>query len=377
MTFMNNRLEPDSAEPLSPVYARVDALRPQVQQPNSPWTVVVGLIGVLVIGVSVFTTLSHSREARAQPTPLKLADQPAPAWSQGLTTLLAQNTSQPPAPLAAQAPPPPAPIPAPAAPVVVAPDPSEANWKAPAVVVDLGDNSAAGAARAIGQTGVAGAPVAGGSGPQLNPDERFAARISGSNTETARAVQMRDLSRIVPQGFVVPATLETAIDSDLPGSVRAMVSRDVRGFDGKDVLIPRGSTIIGQYRSAAAIGQKRAFVVWSRIITPTGVSIDVGSPATDELGRGGLSGKADEHFFERFGSAILLSVISAGVDAAGRSNGNSTELVIGSATQANQVASIALQKQIDIPTTIRVPQGAPVQVSVARDLDFSGVAPYR
>jgi type IV secretion system protein VirB10 len=376
MASMNDRLVIDSAETLSPVYARAEALRPQVQQPNSPWTVVVGLIGVLVIGVSVFTTLSHSREARAQPTPLKLADQPAPAWSQGLTTLLAQNTAQPPAPLAAQAPPQPAPIPAPAAPAVVAPDPSEANWKAPAVVVDLGDNSAAGATRALGQTGVAGAPVAGG-GPQLNADERFAARISGSNTETARAVQMRDLSRIVPQGFVVPATLETAIDSDLPGSVRAMVSRDVRGFDGKDVLIPRGSTIIGQYRSAAAIGQKRAFVVWSRIITPTGVSIDVGSPATDELGRGGLSGKADEHFFERFGSAILLSVISAGVDAAGRSNGNSTELVIGSATQANQVASIALQKQIDIPTTIRVPQGAPVQVSVARDLDFSGVAPYR
>ena len=186
---------------------------------------------------------------------------------------------------------------------------------------------------------------------------------------------MRDLSRIVPQGFVVPATLETAIDSDLPGSVRAVVSRDVRGFDGAQVLIPRGSHLIGQYRSAAAIGQKRAFVVWSRIITPSGVSIDVGSPATDELGRGGLAGKADEHFFERFGASILLSVISAGVDAAGRSNGNSTELVIGSANQANQVASIALQKQIDIPTTIRVPQGAAVQVSVARDLDFSGVAP--
>ena len=183
---------------------------------------------------------------------------------------------------------------------------------------------------------------------------------------------MRDLSRVVPQGFVIPAVLETAIDSDLPGSVRAVVSRDVRGFDGSQVLIPRGSKLIGQYRSAAAVGQTRAFVVWSRLITPTGVSVDVGSPATDQLGRGGLAGKADTHFFERFGAAILLSVVSAGVEAASHGN-NNTSLVIGSGGQASQVASIALQKQIDIPTTIRVPQGAPVQVSVVRDLDFSGV----
>ncbi|MBS0360000.1 MAG: type IV secretion system protein VirB10 [Proteobacteria bacterium] len=374
--FASDRHEDRGPDGLSPVYARAEARRPQVQQPDSPWTLVAGVLGAVVIGVSVFSSLSHSREAHAQPTPLKLADQPAPAWSQGLTTLLAQNTAQPPAPMAQTPPSAPIPAPAVATPTVIAPDPSEANYKAPAVVVDLGDNSVGGGARAIGQTGVAGAPVA-GSGPQLNADERFAARVTSSNTETARAIQMRDLSHVVPQGFVVPATLETAIDSDLPGSVRAVVSRDVRGFDGKAVLIPRGSHIIGQYRSAAAIGQKRAFVVWSRIITPDGVSIDVGSPATDELGRGGLSGKADSHFFERFGSAILLSVISAGVDAAGRGSGNNTELVIGSATQANQVASIALQKQIDIPTTIRVPQGAPVQVSVARDLDFSGVASYR
>lgn len=369
---------PLAADPaLSPVYARAEASRPRVSQPSSPWTTVAGVLGAVALGVLVFTTLSHGRAAHAQPTPLKLPDQPEPAWAQGMKTLLAQNTAQPP-PMAAPTPAPLAPAPAPMT-APPPPDPSEVNWKAPAVVVDLADNATPTVTR-VAQTGVAGAPAAGAAvveDNKLNADERFAARVSGSSAETARATQMRDLSRIVPQGFVVPATLETAIDSDLPGSVRAVVSRDVRGFDGAQVLIPRGSHIIGQYRSAAAIGQTRAFVVWSRIITPSGVSVDVGSPATDDLGRGGVAGKADSHFFERFGSAILLSVISAGVDAAGRSNGNNTELVIGSATQANQVAAIALQKQIDIPTTIRVPQGAPVQVSVARDLDFSGVAPYR
>ena len=103
----------------------------------------------------------------------------------------------------------------------------------------------------------------------------------------------------------------------------------------------------------------------------------MGSPATDRLGRGGLEGQADSRFFQRFGASILLSVVSGGIDAVARGGSNNTALVIGSPTQAQNVAAIALQKQIDIPTTIRVAQGAPVQVSVARDLDFSGVAPAR
>jgi type IV secretion system protein VirB10 len=283
--------------------------------------------------------------------------------------MIAQN--QTPTPVAQAAAPP---TPAAAGPTPAIPDPAETHWRAPAVVVDLSEPGGPAAAK-LGQPAVPGAGPA--EDPRLNPEERFAARVSGSLAESTRATQMRDLGRVIPQGFVIPAVLETAIDSDLPGSVRAVVSRDVRGFDGAQVLIPRGSKLIGQYRSAAAVGQTRAFVVWSRIITPQGVSIDVGSPATDQLGRGGLAGSADTHFFQRFGASILLSVISAGVDAATRSSGSTTALVIGSSGQANQVAAIALQKQIDIPTTIRVAQGAPVQVSVARDLDFSGVAPAR
>jgi type IV secretion system protein VirB10 len=160
----------------------------------------------------------------------------------------------------------------------------------------------------------------------------------------------------------------------LPGFVRAVVSRDVRSFDGTTVLVPRGSKLIGQYRSGVALSQTRAFVVWSRIITPDGVSIDIGSPGTDQLGRGGLEGETDTHFFARFGSAILLSVMGAGLEALAQPSNNTTSIVIGSQQQASQVASIALQKQIDIPVTIKVPQGTPVQVFLTRDLDFAGVA---
>jgi len=355
---------------MSPVYTRAERLRPQVSQPSSPWTLVMGLGGVGLLGLVAFTTLSNGREARAaQLVPLRTAhiERPAPAY---MTLAQAQ-----PAPAPA-----PAPQPAPSAPAAPQPtsqDPPESHWRAPAVVVDLSEANPATPAQKLQQ---AAGPVATGEDTRLNPEERFAARVTSSSADTARATQMRDLGRIVPQGFVIPAVLETAIDSDLPGAVRAVVSRDVRGFDGAQVLIPRGSKLIGQYRSAAAIGQTRAFVIWSRIITPAGVSIDVGSPATDRLGRGGLAGTADTHFFERFGSSILLTLVTAGAEylAQGHNNGGgNTALVIGSAGQANQLATVALQKQIDIPTTIRVPQGAPVQVSVVRDLDFSGVAPAR
>ncbi|WP_165843970.1 type IV secretion system protein VirB10 [Phenylobacterium kunshanense] len=351
----------------SPVFARGQTSAPRVRQSNSPITLWAGGLGACILGFVVFNGLSSGREAQAQPQKTATA-RPVVA----------------PAPQAAPAPPPapaPAAAPAPVALIPTAPtaNPSEAHWRAPAMVVDFstqGDAAAVQLAQAA--TAPAGAPPA-AAGPSDDPgasaDERFAARVTRGAGDTARATQMYNLGRTVPQGTVIAAVLETAIDSDLPGSVRGVVSRDVRSFDGSRVLIPRGSKLIGQYKSAVAVGQTRAFVVWTRIITPTGVTIEVGSPATDRLGRGGLPGEVDTHFFRRFGGSILLSVVSAGSQALANSASGSdnTTLVIGSPAQASQVASQALQKQMDIPDTIRVPQGVPVQVFVARDLDFAGV----
>ena len=355
---------------LSPVFTHSPTAQRRVKAPDSPWTVWIGMIGAVVLGIMVFNGLASGRGARAQTAePPKAAPPPAAA----------------PAPRPEPAPPAPPPQMAAPAPMVmqsVAPptNPEEAHWRAPTVVVDFGANASTTAGEATIQLAQAPAgTVPAGAQPsndvRQSADERFAADVTRGLGDTARATQMRDLGRVIPQGTVIPAVLETAIDSDLPGSVRAVVSRDVRSFDGSRVLVPRGSRLVGQYKSAAAVGQTRAFVVWSRIITPTGITIDVGSPATDRLGRGGLDGEVDTHFFRRFGSSILLSVVSAGAQALANSanNGDNTTLVIGSPTQANNVASIALQKQIEMPDTIRVAQGAPVQVSVARDLDFSSV----
>ena len=352
---------------ISPVFAHGEAARPRVQAPDSPLTLWVGVVGAGILGFVVFNGLSGARQAHAQ------APAPAPAAAP-----MPRPMTPAPAPFVAA---PAAPAPAPVMNAMVAPpaDPSEAHWRAPAMVVDFSAAPEGAGALQLAQAAappVAGAPAGIGTEGRAAADERFSARITGGNADTARAGQMHDLGRVVPQGAVISAVLETAINSDLPGSVRAVVSRDVRSFDGSRILIPRGSKLVGQYKSAAAIGQTRAFVVWSRIISPTGVTIDVGSPATDRLGRGGLDGEVDTHFFRRFGASILLSVVSAGAQALANSaagnNGNTT-LVIGSPAQATQVADAALQQQINIPDTIRVAQGAPVQVFVARDLDFSAV----
>lgn len=207
-------------------------------------------------------------------------------------------------------------------------------------------------------------------------NERFANRVSSKQNDASRATQMSDLDRLVPQGAIVGAAMETALNSDLPGYARAVVTKDVLSFDGSAVLIPAGSRVIGEYNSGVAQGASRIFIVWSRLIRPDGVSISLGSPAVDELGRGGLNGKVNRHFLQRFGSAILLSVLTGGINAASASVSRGSTVIVGTGNEATSLATQALQGN-DIPPTIKTKQGALVRVFVARDLDFSAVGPPR
>jgi type IV secretion system protein VirB10 len=150
-----------------------------------------------------------------------------------------------------------------------------------------------------------------------------------------------------------------------------MVTRDMRGFDGTKVLVPRGSRLIGEYNSGTVMGQSRALVIWTRLIRPDGVTIELSSPATDSLGRGGLEGKVDRHFFQRFGGAVLLSLLSIGGSAIADSN--DTTVVIAGAQAGTTAATSALGGGESIKPTVTVPQGTPLRVFVNQDLDFSGV----
>ncbi len=261
--------------------------------------------------------------------------------------------------------------------------------RAPSLVVDLAE-PAGSAGPGVGNQAIGGPAAQGGSGgglagrlgPQLSGDEQFSERIGASQPDHAEATHLRNPGTVVPQGTMIPAVLETAMNSDLPGFVRAVVSRDVRGFDGKGVLIPRGSRLVGQYRSGLSQGASRIFVIWTRVLRPDGASVQIGSPGGDPLGRAGQEGKVHSHFFRQFATSILLSVINAEVsNLAAQPN---TQIIIGGATTGltssatpyaggQGAGSAGSQGTTLIPPTITVLQGAPISIFVARDLDFAAV----
>lgn len=196
----------------------------------------------------------------------------------------------------------------------------------------------------------------------------FASRIGGVGGAPVQARAMTNPTTTVTEGTLIPAILETAINTDVPGYVRAVVSQDVRSFDGRRVLVPRSSRLIGQYQSGVEQGQRRAYVVWTRLIRPDGASINLASPAVGFDGTTGLEGDVNSHFLKRFGSGLLLSVVGGlGALATGGVGG---VIVAGGAQGA---ANSAVQSQGNISPTIRVRAGEPIKIFTARDLDFSTV----
>lgn len=207
-----------------------------------------------------------------------------------------------------------------------------------------------------------------GSAGNGGENDGFFSRIEGRSAQVATAQALSNPASTVAQGTLIAAVLETAINTDIPGFVRALVSRDVRSFDGKQVLIPRSSRLIGQYKSGLAAGQTRAYVIWTRLIRPDGVSVTLNSPGVDLSGGAGLPGKVNSHFMKRFGSALLLSVVG-GLSAIGTGGAS---VIAGAGGQS--AASVAAGRDGSIPPTIRVAQGEPIRIFTARDLDFSTVS---
>lgn len=188
------------------------------------------------------------------------------------------------------------------------------------------------------------------------------------SVDRVRAGRLANPSLTVPLGTVIPAVLETALDSTRPGGVRALVQSDVHSFDGTHVLIQRGTRLYGEYDSKLERGQNRALIRWTRLLRPDGVTVALDSPASDPLGRAGVKGKVDGKFFQRFGTAILQSVLDIGVGVATRKATDGVVVALPGSTQ-----NLAGMQPQEIQPTLRVRHGTSVSVYVARDLDFSSV----
>ena len=316
---------------------------------------VAGIALVAGLGLVTLWSMSSARLQEPQATG-NPAVQP-PAAPPAITVPAPQPVAVPPP--AALADPAPAPVYAAPPAAAVAAAPVTNPFASPTVVFD--SSVLPGGAPATVAEAVAAATG--------NSANDFASRVGGVGGAAAQARAMTNPSTTVTQGTLIPAVLETAIDTNVPGYVRAVVSQDVRSFDGSKVLVPRSSRLIGQYQSGMQNGQRRAYVIWTRLIRPDGASVNLASPAVGFDGTTGLAGKVSgAGFFQRFGSAMLLSVVGG---LGGLASGGAS-VVLGGAGQS--AAATAAQQDGQKGPIVRVRQGEPIRIFTARDLDFSGVS---
>jgi type IV secretion system protein VirB10 len=219
--------------------------------------------------------------------------------------------------------------------------------------------------------------LATGSDAQTGGNTALGDALKPTKTVAARAQKLPTMTYLIPKGAKGDCTLETAIDSQLPGLVTCVLAFDIYGANGKAVMLERGTTLTGETRSQVQQGQNRLFVLWAEARTPTGVTAQLDSPATDALGRSGVTGEVDTHFWDRFGAAILISVVNgatqAGASYASGAGTNGGTSINYNPQGANSVMTEVLRNTINIPPTIRVAQGERVQILFARDVDFRPV----
>lgn len=227
-------------------------------------------------------------------------------------------------------------------------------------------------------SGTGNGQVNGSSQTMIGNDQNSQFMNNQNDITSVSAKKLPHPTLTIPAGEMIPATLETAINSDLPGMTRAITTRDVYSLMGGHLLIPKGSTLVGQFSSGIVEGQSRILVVWNRVQMSDGVIVTLNSPGTDTLGRSGQGADSiDRHFFERFGTSTLLSVLgayssSAGVGPQDQYN-SASQYRMAISNSFQQTSGQTLEKSINIAPTLQINQGTRINVFVAHDLDFAGV----
>lgn len=338
---------------------------------------ILGLVGVLGLGFVWFNAL-YSHRQKAQPT----SDQ---------TTFTGggEQFTQPP-PTVTKAAPAPLPEPAPAAtPTSYLGNDNQQTPATAPIMAYSGQGSMIPNLSALTAPASGAAPTGSMPPPPEAPNNSpLGGRLQATPMDGEQAAVLANPNMTITEGTIIPCSLQTAIDSQLPGLVTCVVPIDIRGTTGNVVLLDRGTKIVGQIQSGLLQGQNRVFVDWTRAETPEHVIITLDSPGTDELGRSGLPGAVNNHFWGRFGGALMLTLVqgaldAATIEAAGNGSSNSTQqqaalgFVYAAQSNGQSVANTALQNTINIPPTLTKNQGDTVGLIVAHDLDFSNVYQLR
>ena len=225
--------------------------------------------------------------------------------------------------------------------------------------------------------------------------------LGGSTFPKVKATAVNHLNRTILQGKIISAVLETAINTDIPGMLRAIVTRDVYAERGTDIMIQKGSRLIGQYSASVKGGQTRVAVMWERLIRPDGIDIAIASSGTDELGRSGVAGNVYDHFWRKLGNAFLVSYVipiasakaaekatntkksdssrsettkkdkDGGVTVTTTDTGDPADKAIKDSTkQFSDITKKMIEDSFSTKPTITVAQGTMINVLVQKDLIF-------
>lgn len=203
----------------------------------------------------------------------------------------------------------------------------------------------------------------------------FAARLNPTVTPSLKAQRRTDATYLLAKGTNIPCTLDTQIITTHAGITRCLVTKDVYSANGKVLLLERGTKIIGEQNSAMLHGQARVFVLWNEAETPKGVKVSLASGGAGQLGASGHGARVKYHFWQRFGGAVLISLIGdLGDYYSNRSQSNGQNISFeNSSESAQEMATEALKNSINIPPTGFINHGTLINVMVARDVDFGGV----
>lgn len=200
--------------------------------------------------------------------------------------------------------------------------------------------------------------------------------VHAAGSSGSRAYLLAEPSLMITRGRTIPCTVIPAIDTTLNGIVSCVTAADVTGADNKVTLMERGTLCIGKQGGGVVQGQRRVGIIWQRCETPLHVLVTLDSSASDSLGRPGISGIVDNHFWDRFGAAVALSLISdiGPYLVASRQRGsNNTTIAFPTISGPQEIMSEVLKSTVSIAPTITAEQGAQVLIYLADDIDFRDV----
>ncbi|MCF6244351.1 MAG: hypothetical protein L3J43_04890 [Sulfurovum sp.] len=195
-------------------------------------------------------------------------------------------------------------------------------------------------------------------------------------SSTVAGIHQYNQNLSLARGTLIPCSLNVRLISMVSGQLTCTVAEDIYSVNGNVLLLEKGSTAVGSYKSASLQnGMNRMYAIWDDIRTPNNVIVSVGSGTSDELGSAGMVGEVDNHWMMRFGGAILLSIIDDAFSTLANKHGNDVGGVVigGTMNRGRSMGNTVLKQYINIPPTLYKNHGDLINIFVNKDIDFSEV----